>query len=96
MAVTRNDKNQVFRDGVLQSEDVVQTDVTAEAVLFDLAVKVRQAIDANSAFLAIGSPTNAQVLAQTRVLTRECTALIRLMARTIDGLDDLARDTAAT
>ena len=75
---------------------IVQTDVTADAVLFDLATKARAALDANATFLAIGSPTNAQVLAQVQRLTRECSALIRLQARTIAGLEDLALDVTGT
>lgn len=55
----------------------------------DITAKARQALAANTAFLAIASPTNAQVVAQVNRLTRECSALIRLV------LDELA-DTAGT
>lgn len=96
MTVTRVDRNQVFKDGRLVAEDVVQVDVTVEAVLFDLAAKARAALVANEAFLALVAPSNAQVLAQVQRLTRECSALIRLQARTIDGLEDLARDVTGT
>lgn len=36
-----------------------------------------QAVSDNNTFLAIGSPTNAQVVAQVKRLTQECTALIK-------------------
>lgn len=42
------------------------------------------ALAANNAFLALSSPTNAQVLAQTKVLTRENTALIKLALGLLD------------
>lgn len=96
MTVVRTDRNQVFADGKLVAEDVEQVDVTADAVLFDLATKARSALDANAAFLALAAPTNAQTLAQVQRLTRECSALIRLQARTIAGLEDLALDVAGT
>ncbi len=43
------------------------------------------ALDANAAFLALASPTNAQVLTQVKVLTRECTAVIRLLLGRLDS-----------
>lgn len=94
--VFRTDRHQTFRDGQLIAEDVVQVDVTEDAVAYDLAGKVRAALDVNAAFLAIASPSNAQTLAQVRALTRETSALIRLLARQVDGLGDLARDNAGT
>lgn len=45
------------------------------------------AIAANITYLAIASPTNAQVAAQVRLLTRECTALIRLALSLTDSTD---------
>jgi len=62
--------------------------VSDEAVNVDvLRDRAGTALATNAAFLAIGSPTNAQVLAQTRVLTRECTALIRLLLNMVDSTD---------
>ncbi len=49
--------------------------------------RAQTALTANATFLAIASPTNAQVLAQTRMLTRECTALIRLALNLLDSTD---------
>lgn len=54
------------------------------AILTDRAAT---ALDANRTFLALASPTNAQTLAQVKTLTRECTALIRLVLDRLDGTE---------
>jgi hypothetical protein len=52
-----------------------------------LHAKAEQALDANAAFLALATPTNAQVVQQVQRLTRENNALIRLL---LGKLDDTA------
>jgi len=42
------------------------------------------ALTANAKFLALTSPTNAQTLAQVKALTRENTAIIRLLLNRLD------------
>jgi len=49
-------------------------------VLGMLLNKAKNAIAANNTFLAISSPTQAQTLAQVQLLTRENTAIIKIMA----------------
>lgn len=89
MTILRTDRNQVFDGrGNLVAETVVSVDVTAGAVQLDLHARARQAIVDNQAFLALASPTNAQTLAQVKRLTRECSALIRLLLA-VDGSPDL-------
>jgi len=87
--ITRTDRNQTFdTKGNLLVEHVVETDITAPSVQFDLHDRMRQALTANAAYLAVAAPTPAQVAAQTKRLTRECSALIRL-ALALDGARDL-------
>jgi hypothetical protein len=50
-----------------------------------LMQRARDALDDNATFLAIGSPTNAQALAQIQALTRQVNAVIRLLARQLDS-----------
>ena len=52
-----------------------------------LQSKASSALDTNITYLAIASPTNAQVTAQVKALTRECTALIRLLLGQLDTTD---------
>jgi hypothetical protein len=52
-----------------------------------LIAKARQALNANATYLALASPTNAQNLAQIRLLTREATALIRLTIGALETTD---------
>lgn len=63
--------------------DPSDTDAVNERTLRDRAT---QALQANADFLALAlaSPTNAQTLAQVKTLTRECSALIRLLLRKLD------------
>lgn len=87
--ILRTDRNQTFDgQGNLVAEEVVDVDITAPSVRYDLHARARQALTANAAFLDVASPTNAQTLAQVRRLTRECSALIRLLLA-VDGADDL-------
>ena len=57
---------------------------TAEVNEATIRGRAATALATNAAFLALTSPTNAQVLAQTKIVTRECTALIRLVLRLLN------------
>lgn len=50
-----------------------------------LRVRSRLALNANATFLAIATPTNAQVTNQVTALTKECSALIRLLLGALDS-----------
>ena len=92
MAYTQINTNETVNTatGERTTEQVV-VDVTTEVVELDLHVKARAALTANATFLALAAPTNAQTLAQVKTLTRECSALIRLLLR-----GDLLTDTTGT
>jgi len=84
-----------FGPGGYQAADPTQNVVSDVVVPDDptvvnrdgLIAKAQAAIASNSTFLAIVSPTNPQVLAQVQRLTRECTAVIKLL---LDDLQDVS------
>lgn len=66
------------------AEAAAARDATNATTLEDRA---RAALTANATFLALASPTNAQVVAQVRLLTKECNALIRLAVSALDSTE---------
>ena len=45
------------------------------------------ALTANRTYLAIGAPTNAQVVAQVKALTRQSSGALRLLLSQLDGVE---------
>jgi hypothetical protein len=52
-----------------------------------LHAQATTALTANRDFLALAAPTNAQTLAQVKMLTRESTGTIRLLLGLLDATD---------
>ena len=73
-----NEQGQRVRQSV--TETIPDSEVNAET----LRQRASTAIGVNAAYLALGSPTAAQTTAQVQRLTRECTALIRLLVGALD------------
>lgn len=51
----------------------------------ELQGKAATALATNATYLALASPTSAQAITQVAVLTRECSALIRLLLGLLDS-----------
>lgn len=82
MPITRTDEDQTFSQaGVLLTSTPRVVDITAETIADGTITRARAAFTANRSYLAIPTPTNAQVAAQVRALTRQNQGLIRLVAR---------------
>jgi hypothetical protein len=52
-----------------------------------LRANAQTALAANATYLAIATPNAAQIAAQVNRLTRECTAIIRLLLGVLDSTD---------
>lgn len=68
----------------VQSQIIARV-LTADANAETIHARAYNAIAANDTFLAITSPTNAQAIAQVQKLTRENTAIIRLLLGLLDS-----------
>jgi hypothetical protein len=71
---------------ILDAENAAQAaQADAAANQETLQSRSEAALAANTTFLALASPTNAQTLAQVKTLTKECNALIRLALGILDS-----------
>ena len=78
------EKVQEFRDGVLVNEyDITIPDEVANERT--LRSQAATALQNNRDFIAITSPSNAQVVAQVKALSRQVNALIRLELKELGG-----------
>lgn len=64
--------------------DAPTPQVVAETNRAALIDKATQALANNVAFLAVANPSPIQIAAQTKALTRECSAIIRLLLGALD------------
>ena len=88
MTIKEQRRNQVFnRDGTLYSEEIVEIDVTAEVNELALHDQARLALQANRDYIALVSPTNAQVAAQVKLLTRQMQGVLHLVLREFEVID---------
>ncbi len=62
-------------------------ELRAQANAETLRAQAASALATNSAYLALGSPTQAQAVAQVRMLTLEVSALIRLALGLLDSIN---------
>lgn len=78
---------ETYNNGVLVSSVTVPDNITVDN-RDALVAKATTALANNATYLAITSPTNAQVVAQVKALTRQVNALIRLTLNELDSIAD--------
>ena len=76
-------------DGTLGARvaPMVVAESDEDPALVRMVGSLRAARAANSVFLAVPSPTAAQVVEQVRALTRQMQGVIRLAANDLDGVE---------
>jgi hypothetical protein len=72
-----------------EAAEVLTQSATATRVSNAATIRTQaaNALAANRTFIALTAPTNAQVVAQTKALSRQMNALIRLALGNLDGTD---------
>lgn len=87
--VQRCNGTTTFTDGPLTSAQVAAIPAcTADANAATLRSRAQTALGTNATFLALASPTAAQVATQTKALTRQCDGLIRLALGLLSDITD--------
>ena len=66
----------------LAAQDTANTAATNAAII---RTQAQNALANNTTYLAIGTPTNAQVVAQVQALTRQSNGVIRLLISQLDA-----------
>lgn len=90
-AVFVNGKMEFYKDGVQISLAQAKQEVASEPKLVietnkrSLESKAAQAIAVNETYIARTAPTTAQNTAQIKALTRQNTAIIRLLLKKLDS-----------
>ena len=84
---TRTNRNQVWTNGVMVSEEIVVVDTTAETSEELIRTRAAAALLTNRTYLALAAPVGADNLAQIRALTRQNNGLLRMLLNNLDGVD---------